>query len=222
MYLGNPSRNTSTYGEILIMIQNLTLDEILNIIKIVPEQCIYDWKQDLSIENEDKKSELVKDIVAIANATTTFPGFVFYGVDPRRPDCIVGMGKSYDDASFQQMIANKVAPPVEFLYYEVCHGAKLVGVVHIPPSHKRPHIIAKDFGKLREGQILIRRGSSTKGINQSELFEIFYSQTSPYFQGILRKHGIEAMHINANVAFLRELRVQIDQTEREMEDMIFG
>lgn len=134
----------------------------------------------------------------------------------------MGISKNYDDASLQQIIASKVFPNVQFIYYEVCYGAKFIGVIHIEPSFKRPHIITKDFGKLREGQILIRCGSSTKGINQAELFEMFYGQTSPYFQGVLRNHGLEAMNINANVALLRELRAQENQTEKEMEDIFFG
>ncbi len=200
------------------MIQKLTIDEIVEVLKNAPEQCIFDWKQDLSLGTDEKKGELVKDIVAVANATTTSPGFVFYGVNPQRPDPIVDISKSHDDASFQQMLANKVAPPVQFLYYEVCHGAKVVGVIHIPPSCRRPHIIAKNFGKLREGQLLIRCGSSTRGMNQNDLLEIFYGQSSPYLQGILRSYGVEAMQTQANVAMMREFSAQADQAKRDTEE----
>jgi predicted HTH transcriptional regulator len=191
------------------MIQKLSPDDVLAALRHAPEQCIFDWKQDLLARTEEAKGEVLKDIVAVANATTTSPGFLFYGVDPRRPDPVVGMSKSYDDASFQQMFAEKVTPPVGFLYYEVALGAKAVGVFHIPASQNRPHIVTKSFGKLREGQILIRRGSSTAGINRNELFAMFYGEDSPYFRQILNKIGFAALQEQVEVAKMREYREQM-------------
>ena len=199
------------------MIQKLTLDEILSVLRLTPEQCVFDWKQDLVIETGDKKAEILKDIVAIANATATSPGFVFCGVDPRRPDPVVGTSKSHDDAMFQQMFANKVNPPVVFLYYEATLGPKTVGVFHIPASRQRPHIVMKDFGRLREGQLLIRRGSSTGGMTQTDLFELFYGPTSPYLAGVLEKIGATAMQTQADTMKMRELREQQNSLIRDME-----
>jgi len=202
------------------MIQKLTPEEVVKVLKGAPEQGIFDWKRDMSWEGDDKKSEVVKDIVAVANGTTASPGFVFYGVDARLPNPILGMSKSYDDASFQQLLLNKVDPPVEFLYYEVSHGPKVVGVVHIPPSRRRPHIIARDFGKVREGQLLIRRGSSTGAMTQSELLEIFYGASSPYLAAVLRHYGIEPLQTLAEVARMRELREQMEQIKRDMHEVV--
>ena len=162
------------------MLRQLTVDEIVQVLKTTPEQRTFDWKSDLNLNTDSaKRSELVKDVVAIANATTTSPGFVFYGVDPRRPEPIVGISESFDDARFQQLLQGKVDPPVVFVYYEVSHGPHNIGVVHVPPSVLRPHIITVDFGVLRDGQIPIRRGSATEGIRFQDLLECFYGQTSP-------------------------------------------
>ena len=201
------------------MIQKLTLDDVVAILGNTPEQCVFDWKRNISWDNDDRKSEIVKDIAAVANATTTSPGFIFYGVDPGRPDAIVWVSGSYDDAAVQQLLANKLDPPVDFVYYEVTHGPRVVGVVHIPPSMKRPHIVARDFGKLRQGQILVRSGSSTKGVSWRELFEMFYGEHSPYLAEVLRRHGIEAMQLQARAAWMRELREYERDIERDMHDL---
>ncbi|MFX0194676.1 MAG: ATP-binding protein [Candidatus Hodarchaeota archaeon] len=200
-----------------MMIQKLTLKDVLGILKKAPEQCVFDWKHDLSLETEEKKGETIKDIIAVANGTTTSPGFVFYGVNPQRSDPVAGMSSSYDDASFQQIVSGKVEPMVDFLYYEVSHGTRKVGIFHIPASKKRPHIIVRNYGKLREGQLLIRQGSSTRGMKIGDLFETFYGETSPYFQDVLDKVGLGALHKQAAVAEQREYRAQLNALLRQAE-----
>ena len=72
-------------------------------------------------------------------------------------------------------------------YYEVSAGARLVGVLQVAPTRRRPHIIAVDLGKVRRGQIVIRRGSSTDGVTIADLQEFFYGETSGYFPAILQR-----------------------------------
>jgi len=190
------------------MIKKLTINDIVEIIQKTPEQCLFDWKSDLKFINtsEKKKSEIVKDIVAIANATTTGPGFIFFGVHPEHPNIIKGITERNDDSNFQQLVEGKVEPNIDFVYYEVNYGNLDVGVIHVEPSLKRPHIITKNYGILRKGQILIRRGSSTDGIKREELFECFYGQTSPYFQNILRNEGIKSYELQALSNYLEQSR----------------
>jgi len=169
------------------MIQKLSVNEVLSILAATPEQGLFDWKRDLNLDNDVKKAELVKDVAAIANATVTGSGFVLYGVDPRLPDPVVGMSASYDDAALQQIMERKLEPRVDFLYYDDLYkDGKRIGVLHIPPSKARPHIVARDFGKLREGQILTRHGSSTKGVSPAELMAMYYCQTNPQFVQLVK------------------------------------
>lgn len=204
------------------MLKKLTIKEIVEIIKNTPEQCILDWKSDLNFANttEEKKSEIIKDIVAITNATTTGPGFIFYGVHPDHPEIVKGISERNDDSNFQQLVIDKVDPTINFLYYEANYGDKTVGVIHIKPSVKRPHIIIKNYGILREGQVLIRRGSSTGGINRKELFECFYGQTSPYFKNILRKEGKEAEILQALTNYLNQSRQREKDIERNIRNTL--
>lgn len=203
------------------MIKKLTFDQIITIVNTSPEQDIFDWKRDLNFGSDKfdltKKSEFVKDIVAIANSTTTESGFIFYGIEVTESIEIYGLTKSYDDATFQQIVSGKVEPKVEFIYYEVSNDSKIIGVIHIPPSDKRPHIVTTNYGKLHVGQILIREGSSTRGINQSDLFECFYGEHSPYFANIMTKYKVHNEEIKARTDFSRELREQKNDIIRQME-----
>ena len=188
------------------MITMLSLEEIVKVLKATPEQAAFDWKVDFTLPNDDdKKGEIIKDIAAIANASSLSYGFIFYGVDPRKPDPIVGISSRYDDANLQQLLKGKINPPVEFLYYEETAGPRVVAVIQVKPTRRRPHIINVDLGKVRQGQIVIRRGSSTEGVTIDDLFEFFYGQTSGYFPTIVQRLQAGTLKQFANIAYLREL-----------------
>lgn len=130
---------------------------------------------------------------------------------------MLGISQSYDDAKLQQLVAGKVDPVPEFLYYEVSAGAKLLGVLQVKPTRKRPHIISVDLGKVRKGQILVRRGSSTDGATMKDLFEYFYGQSSGHFPLVVQQLQAHAQKTSADAAYLRELREGADQALRDME-----
>ncbi len=200
------------------MITTLTIDQVLELIKTTHEQAVFDWKSDFVVPNDDdKRGEFIKDVSAIANACSTSYGVIVYGVDPRKPDPVIGITQSYDDAKLQQLVAGKIAPLPEFLYYEVQFGVKALGVLQVKPTRKRPHIITQDIGKVRKGQILVRRGSSTDGATMSDLYEYFYGKTSGHFPKIVQQMQVQAQQRAADAAYLRELREGADQSLRDME-----
>jgi predicted HTH transcriptional regulator len=200
------------------MIQQLTIDEIVNLVRSAPEQALFDWKSDFCLpKDDDSRGEIVKDIAAIANAAASSYGFIVYGVDPRKPDAIIGVTNQYDDARLQELVRGKIEPSVDFVYYEVSFGAKIVSVIQIKPIRSRPHIIRVDLGRVRKGQIPIRRGSSTDGVTLNDLFEFFYGQSSGYFPQIVKKLGLDVAQQNATNQYLRILQDQANQALRDME-----
>lgn len=199
------------------MTRQLTVEEVLTFLKATPEQAVFDWKSDFVLPSDDeKRGELLKDICAIANAISTSYGFIFFGVDPRRPDPLVGITKSYDDARLQQLVQGKIDPPVDFLYYEVSVGPKIVAIIQVCPTRRRPHIIRVDLGKIRKGQIVVRRGSSTDGVTLDDLMEFFYGASSDYFAKVVQRHQIEVAQQRATTDLLKELRQQENNTIRQM------
>lgn len=198
--------------------KTLNFDEVIALVTKTPEQAVFDWKTDFVIPNDDeKRGEFIKDLSATANACASSDGFIVYGVDPRKPEPILGITQSYDDANLQQLVQGKIQPLPEFLYYEVSAGSKSLGILQVKPTRKRPHIIAVDLGKVRKGQILIRRGSSTDAVTMRDLFEFFYGQTSGYFPGIIQRLQAESQRRMADAAYMRELQEQANQSLRDME-----
>ena len=129
----------------------------------------------------------MKDVTAIAN-TPGGTGYLLYGVDLSRSDPIAGMPQSFDDARLQQTVNSRVNPPISFLYYEQDFDGIRVGVVQIPPSASRPHIVSRAVGNLRDGQIPIRRGSSTTWANPTDLAEM-HSANDPARPTFERTNG---------------------------------
>lgn len=202
--------------------QTITIEQAIELAKAKPEQAVFDWKVDFVPPNDDeKRGEFLKDVSAIANACASSYGFILYGVDPRRPNPVCGVSQRYDDARLQQLAKGKIDPLPEFLYYELSLGAAHIAVVQVVPSCRRPHIISVDMGRVRKGQILIRRGSSTDAVGLSDLFEFFYGQHSIHWESVQRQLNVRANQQNAETAHLRELRAQSEMALRDME-MITG
>jgi predicted HTH transcriptional regulator len=199
-------------------VQTVTVDQVLEVVRLTPEKAIFDWKRDFVVPNDDdKRGEFLKDLSAIANACTTTYGFIIYGVDPRQSELVCGITQSYDDAKLQQLVQGKIQPVPEFLYYELMYGACKVGVVQIAPSRARAHIIAVNLGGVRKGQILVRRGSATDGVSINDLYAFFYGQHSAHWESVLQKLNVQTNQQLADVAYMRELRAQAEMARQDME-----
>jgi hypothetical protein len=203
------------------IMQTLNADQVARLVKSMPEKTAFDWKTDFTLlQDDEKKGEFLKDLSAIANACVDSCGFIIYGVDPRKPDPILGITVHYDDANLQQFARGKIEPLPEFLYYEVPVNSKTLGVLQINPTRHRPHIISVNLGKVRRGQILIRRGSSTDGVAIKDLIEFFYGPTSTYFPQVIKKMQANAQQLRASVEYMRELRAQGNDALRDAEIVV--
>ncbi len=160
------------------MLRKLTPEEIASLLEHHPEQSKFDCKRTLNLGSEHEKSEFVKDVVGVANAHGDETGYLLYGVDLGVSDAIIGMTNRFDDASLQQLVNSKVDKPVSFIYHEANVAGSIVGVVVIPPSSTRPHVVRVNFGSLREGDIKIRRGSTTTWATSDDLREMFSGEAS--------------------------------------------
>jgi predicted HTH transcriptional regulator len=132
------------------MIKKLSRHEVIEMLKSYPEQSKFEWKQDLNISSEDKKSEIVKDVIAIANAHGTSDGYILYGVAPTEDDPIKGITSSLDDATIQQIVNSKIDRHIDFLYYDQEIDGRKIGVIKINKNQKRPFIVKRDFGVLKK------------------------------------------------------------------------
>ena len=132
-----------------------------------------DFKRDqyqFESANRETKSELLKDILAFANAFRRTDAYILIGVEDRRGGRrkVVGVETHLDDAKLQQFVNSKTQRTVTFSYHAVSHDGCSIGVIHIP-RQVRPVFVRSDFGKLRRNVVYVRRGSSTAIADPDEI-----------------------------------------------------
>lgn len=147
--------------------------ELLNALRYKSEGTDIDFKSEqyrFIGATDHEKSELLKDVLAIANSWRDGPGYILLGFKDRRPHPadVVGISRSIDDAILQQFVNGKVKPKLTFQYEEHLYEGKTVGVISIP-KQKRPFYLTSPFGKLKSNIVYVRRGSSTDEAEPSEV-----------------------------------------------------
>ncbi len=112
---------------------------------------------------DEKKSELLKDILAMANSWRDGPAYILLGFKENKPNLpqVVGIaGDHLDDANLQQFIGSKVVPSLSFSYQELEYDGQHVAVFVIP-KQARPFYAKSKYGKVQSNVVYVRRGSST-------------------------------------------------------------
>lgn len=137
-------------------------------------ECTYlDFKQAqyaFSGASDEVKSELLKDVLAFANADNSNDRYILIGVEEVKGGRakVVGVSSHLNDSDLQQFVASKTNRPVKFSYEVVPCDGHLVGVLNIPVQ-ERYFFLKNDFGKLRKNIIYYRLGSSTRDANPDEI-----------------------------------------------------
>jgi hypothetical protein len=156
--------------------------------------------------------------MAIANGTafTRSVGFVLYGLNPDAPDPFVGVRARWDDNEAQSLVRSAVLPVPDFLYYEVDAGdGRWIGVVHVQPGAPF-HVVSRDIGKLREGQSMIRQGSTTRGVTRSDQLKLYLTPGYGYAEQLLQKYGAATQMMNAQTARMQQSDALQRQLVRQM------
>ncbi|MBR9804468.1 ATP-binding protein [bacterium] len=135
-----------------------------------------DFKRDqyaFAKASEEEKSELLKDILGFVNCWRRADAFILIGVDDVQGGrgIVHGITDHLQDHSLQQFVNNLTNRPVQF-GYEACEiEGKKVGVIRIE-LQKRPIYLKRDYGKLKKGEVYVRRGSSTDPTKPADPDEI--------------------------------------------------
>ena len=149
---------------------------ILETLLYQPEGSALDFKQEQYLfEGADirKKAELLKDILAFANAWRLTTAYILIGVREIKGarSEIVGVQEHLDDASLHQFVNGKTQRPVEFTYLPLHVEGFEIGVLEIP-LQERPIFLTKRFGHLDKDKVFIRDGSSTRSARPDEITKI--------------------------------------------------
>ena len=146
---------------------------ILETLLYQPEGSALDFKQEQYLfEGADvgKKAELLKDILAFANAWRLTTAYILIGVREVKGGRseIGGVQEHLDDAILHQFVNGKTQRPVEFTYLPFRVEGVEIGVLEIP-LQDRPIFLTRRFGHLDENKVFIRDGSSTRVATPDEI-----------------------------------------------------
>jgi hypothetical protein len=152
------------------------INELLDSLRYRSEGTDIDFKSKqyrFSGASEKEKSELLKDILAIANAWRDGVGYILIGFQDQRPNpaSVVGIGDSIDDAALQQFVNGKVKPKLTFKYEEHLYDGHTIGVITIP-KQQRAFYLSNAYGGLKSNVVYVRRGSSTDEAEPREIVQM--------------------------------------------------
>lgn len=113
---------------------------------------------------DGEKSELLKDLLALANAWRSETAYIVTGVvahaDGRRDLLGVEPSSHPDDASVQQFVNGKLQRMLQFSYAPFSFEGKSFGIYEVP-RQQRPTVALKRYGVVDAGAVYFRKGSST-------------------------------------------------------------
>lgn len=130
--------------------------------------------------SDDEKSELLKDILAFANAWKTSDAYILIGIEeaPGGRATVQGITEHFDDADLQQFVNSKTNATVNFSYLAVTVVERSVGVIRIKKKQRRPVYLTKKYGRLKQGIVYIRLGSSTGQAKPEEIAAMGGAETT--------------------------------------------
>jgi Putative DNA-binding domain len=147
--------------------------------KIGRESRNIDAKQELVLRELGEKAEFVKDIVAMANNAE--PSFIVIGLKDGTFTPIGKIVQSYSQNDINQILSDKIDPPVVVDYREVEIDGSEYGFIEVHGVNP-PYIVARDVvhgstdrkkARVYKGTMFVRHGDRTEGISRTELEEIF-------------------------------------------------
>ena len=156
-------------------------------------------------ENNEAKSELLKDILAFVNSSRYRTAHILIGVREVSggQNEIVGVDRHLDDAKLHQFVNSKTNRPAEFNYTPITFGDKTIGVLSIP-IQIRPVYSLSTYGKVTANNVYMRDGSSTRTANPDDIADMGRAQTPrllEWFIGRLRSTAQHAVMVSAQQWF---------------------
>lgn len=139
-----------------------TIETLLN----MPESQTLDFKAaqyPIAGATNDQKSEIVKDILAFANAWKDSDAYILIGVKDEHtpPATVVGGVTHMDDATLQELVNKKTNRAAQFEYIPLVYAGEAIAAIRIKKEQDRPLFLRKPFGRLKQNVVYVRRGSST-------------------------------------------------------------
>lgn len=196
----------------------ISKDEIMRIINVQDECVSLDYKEDLKLDKDGDKAEFVKDVISLANSTTI--SHIIIGVEDTTRK-LVGLKTPHTIQQLNDIIKNRIDPPISLDYIEENIYGHTVGVVEIPGENP-PYIVSvidrfggeRTLGEpcyIKRGSLLIRNNNKNEGAVRANIDKMYENRVKYVtFQAELRlkaeilKITPDAETMNVNIQFRLE------------------
>ncbi|NWB47039.1 AlbA family DNA-binding domain-containing protein [Pseudomonas gingeri] len=126
--------------------------------------------------DDGQKSELLKDILAFANAWRAETAYILIGVKNDTLE-LVDLDEDIDDSRLQEFVNGKTEQPVHFSYRSLEYKGRKLGLYTIPVQD-RPVYVNKKYGRVEANVAYVRRGSATAIAKLSEIAAMGAARTA--------------------------------------------
>lgn len=144
----------------------------------------------------EKHADLLKDVMALANARTDGDRYIVIGVDapPNAERRFLGvpLAELIDAAIWQQLVAENIEPHLDIEYSPFTISDKVLGVIRIPNPSDPPYMMKKDFSVLRRGDAFVRKGSFQARMTRADLDRIHSSKQRAVRRVVEPRLGFDA------------------------------
>lgn len=161
--------------------------------------------------SDETKGELLKDILAFANAWKETDAYILVGVKERnqRADGLSGISSHLADNDLQEFINKKTNRPVVFGVEAVSFEGTDLDVICINRSQARPIFLKRDFGKLTKGEVYIRRGSATTVADADEIAEMGKASASAILLPTFEMFAFSKREDSNKTGLIGRIRLQL-------------
>lgn len=180
------------------------MDSIINLIEYGYECEYLDYKE--KQYSKEKHSDLITDIMAMANSRHEGDKFIIIGVKDK-PDGkqIKGIPSEefIDSATYTQVIHSNIEPEIQFDYFKYEYNGYTLGIFRIYNTNNKPYMIKKNFNKLNMGLCLVRKGSTNSAAKRSD-FDFMYKYNGNFEMKFLEE-TLYGIHVNSGCASIKIL-----------------
>ena len=112
---------------------------------------------------KERHADLLKDIIAFANADYEGDRFIIIGVikNEKSEKVFRGINKEdiVDSAIYQQLVRENAEPDINLEYFHYSYQGKNFAIFRIFGCSDKPYLMKKDYGNLKQGEGWIRKGT---------------------------------------------------------------
>lgn len=132
---------------------------------------------------KEKNEDLIKDVMSMANAISEETKYIIIGIKcyPDSKKEFQGISSIMDQANLENVIQENIEPLLRFKYYSYNIDDKMFGVIEIGENRNRPYMMKKDYGKLKKGEMWIRKGSRQTRVTREDLDRMILKKSQSVF-----------------------------------------